>query len=610
MPLAVVIGLRMEYGHRSGYWSNETVFHDRLGTVDSSQSQVEYMQATVAESWEVPQPANIRWFVHVLPSLTDFAFLLPSFLLFFILPGAKVLLSDCDTGWQIRTGDWILQHRAVPVTDLFSFTKAHEAWFAWEWGADVGLALVHRAGGLGGVALAAILLLGLISAVLFRLIRRVSSNDFLAFGFVLVAICGSIMHWLARPHLFTWLFALVFSHVVLTAERGNQKPLVWLPVAMLLWTNLHGGFFIGLLILLASAAGAALKTTLDSGRISREAFSSARPYLLCTLACCAVTFVNPYGWRLHEHVAHYLLDSKLLDNIQEYQAYNFRQPGAIFFECMLLFGVGALIWCLRRAYYSAALTILLWTHLALTSARNVPIFLLLTAPWMAAMCEEGLERARSIPWLKRRNTSVLGDIAREFQPLERIERWHLVSGVAVVFIALAFASGRPGFESRFNPKVFPVQAIPALQSAHVSRLFTSDQWADYLLYQFFPSVRVFMDDRSDFYGYDFVTKYQHIMNAQHDWQHELKQFAIDAVLVEPDAAIASVLKQSTNWKILADGGTFILFQKRVPTQERQRVTNEGSRVPQVSPEGVLTQAATVPHTTLVPLPNPNERRSL
>ncbi len=57
-----------------------------------------------------------------------------------------------------------------------------------------------------------------------------------------------------------------------------------------------------------------------------------------------------------------------------------------------------------------------------------------------------------------------------------------------------------------------------------------------------------MDGRTDFYGDEFVDRYQHVMSAQYDWESDLKLFAIDAVMVKPDAPIAAVLKQSRKWR--------------------------------------------------------------
>src|ERR1039457_1124955 len=75
--------------------------------------------------------------VKLLPSLADFAFLMPIVFLFVRMEGVKTLLSDCDTGWHIRTGEWIVANHGVPARDIFSFSRAGDPWYAWEWLSDV-----------------------------------------------------------------------------------------------------------------------------------------------------------------------------------------------------------------------------------------------------------------------------------------------------------------------------------------------------------------------------------------------------------------------------------------------------------------------------------------
>ena len=58
-----------------------------------------------------------------LPSLTDIAFLMPIMFLFIKLDGARSLLGDGDTGWHVRTGEWILAHHQVPHVDMFSYSR-------------------------------------------------------------------------------------------------------------------------------------------------------------------------------------------------------------------------------------------------------------------------------------------------------------------------------------------------------------------------------------------------------------------------------------------------------------------------------------------------------
>jgi hypothetical protein len=515
--------------------------------------------AAAAQTWEQNYTGSNRWCLRLLPSLTDFAFFLPLFLLFAMLSGASRLLSDGDTGWHIRTGEWILQHNAVPKEDLFSFTKPHQAWFAWEWGWDVIFATVHGVWGLAGVAFVNVLLLGVISALLFRLIRRCCDNDILSLAFTLVAVCCSMIHWLARPHLVSWLFVLIFSHAIVSAEVGKYKALCWLPALMLLWVNLHGGFFVGIVLLLTSALGEAAGAALRSENGWRLAYTRSRPYLVAALACLAVTFVNPYTWHLHEHVFAYLGNSKLLDNVQEFQSANFHNPASIFFESMLLLGAGAALWCLRRGKIAAGLSVLLWLHLSLVSQRNIPLYVLIAAPWIACLSLDALRQLRTIPSLARLDAAV-SEICTELRPLERIERYHPASILAIFFVACSFAANRPGFEAKFNPKAFPVQAIPVIEAAKFSHLFTSDQWGDYLIYRFYPHQRVFMDGRSDFYGAEFLNNYQHVMSAQYDWEAYLNRFAIDGVMVKPNTPIAAVLKESRQWKMLFDDGSVIVFR--------------------------------------------------
>src|SRR5262249_57559185 len=75
------------------------------------------------------------------------AFCLTFALVMFLPP----ILNDGDTLWQIRTGEWILDHRAIPAVDPFSFTAGDRRWFAHEWLAETLLAFAWRAAGMSGV---------------------------------------------------------------------------------------------------------------------------------------------------------------------------------------------------------------------------------------------------------------------------------------------------------------------------------------------------------------------------------------------------------------------------------------------------------------------------
>src|SRR5256885_5265788 len=183
--------------------------------------------------------------VKFLPSLTDFAFLMPMAFLFGRMDGVKTLLSDCDTGWHIRTGEWILANHRAPAHDIFSFSKPGDPWFAWEWLTDVLFAGLNALGGLQAVVIFAIFMLSATFTGLYFLVRR-KSNPVVAIVVTMVAAAASSIHWLARPHLFTPLFLVLFYAALGQGREGRTRfagvpILAALPVITILWTHLHGG---------------------------------------------------------------------------------------------------------------------------------------------------------------------------------------------------------------------------------------------------------------------------------------------------------------------------------------------------------------------------------
>ena len=283
-----------------------------------------------------------------------------------------------------------------------------------------------------------------------------------------------------------------------------------------------------------------------------------RPYVLSAAACLGVTFVNPYTWHLHQHVIHYLRDSRQIDMMQEFQSVSFHHGPAVFFEIMLLTGAACVLWCAQRQKWDGTLTLLLFAHLSLFAARNIPLYLFLSAPWIACLSVDAWKHVSLWPLLKSLAEN-LREIAREFQPLERIERLHVTSLLGVLFILLSLASGQPGFQAQFDPKKFPASAIPVIEQQSAQHIFTTDQWGAYLIYRLFPKTKVFVDDRSDFYGADFFDRCAHIVNARWDWESNLKRFSVDMVLVKPNTALSTVLKTSPQWRTLLDDGSVVVF---------------------------------------------------
>jgi len=506
------------------------------------------------------------WLLRLFPSLTDMAFLLPLWLLFSGLKSTNMLLGDGDTGWHIRTGDWILQHGQVPHQDIFSFTKAGQPWFAWEWGWDVLASLVHSQWGLPGIVLVNAVIVGLMSAFLFRLVRRHTQNQVLALGISMLATAASSIHWLARPHLLAWLFVLVFLDVIDRYERTQRNHLWVLPPLMLLWTNLHGSFFIGIIFLLTYTVVEGTQYFLAAGENDPR---KPLNYFLCATACGVVTFANPYGWHLHQHVISYLLDSKQLDSVNEFSSVNFHDPSMRFYELFIFLGLCAAFHAFKRGRWAQGAMVVLWTHLSLCIARNIPIYLFISAPIIASAIDDVLANASRNPEVKwvRTSTDWLRNFGSEFSSFEMTARIPLISavGVCIAAVLAGVVPSHSALAADFDPKIFPVKAISTIEKYSDARIFTHDQWGDYLIYKLYPRYRVFVDGRSDFYGMAFASGWVNTIHGRYGWQADLSKYSINTVLARTEDPIASILKLAPMWIPVFDDGTAIVFRRKAPT---------------------------------------------
>ena len=515
------------------------------------------------------QAQKSQFAVKLLPSLADLAFLMPILFLFGRMDGVKTLLSDCDTGWHIRTGEWIVAHHWVPVRDIFSFSRAGRPWYAWEWLSEVLFAWLNSRGGLAAVVLFSIVLIAATFMLLFRLTRR-KSNAIVALVVTMVAAAASSVHWLARPHLFTLLFVVLFYGALERVRDGRTRLagvpyLVLLPAATIVWTNLHGGFFVGILTIAAYGGGELLQAAFAADREERRlAGRRAGRYLLCASACLAASLVNPYFYRLHVHVWQYVSDPYQSQHIMEFLTLSFHHPAAIFFEGMLMMSAAAGFWYVSRGRFIEPLLLIMWGHAALLAARNIPIFMIAAAPLVARAMEEWLAllpELRVAEWV-RSGVRRFNLLAADTNDTDNIARWHLasVAGAAVV-AALLYAPSPPKlFRAEFDPKSYPAAAVERLRHDPSARIFTHDQWGDYLIYRLYPGTKVFVDGRSDFYGDDFEEKCISVLSVKYDWEKTLDGFGVDTILLPPSAPLTGALKESSRWRVVYDDGVALVFR--------------------------------------------------
>ncbi len=511
--------------------------------------------------------ANRAWLRAVLPSVADIIFVALLGALVFT-PLSVRLLGDGGIGWHIRTGQQILATHEVPRVDPFS-SQVRLQWFAWEWLYDVAVGKLDAWCGLNGVVWFTAVVIAAVFACTFRLLLRSGANLPLALVLVLLAISASMIHFLARPHVVSWLFTLAWFAILngyeKTSEHRRVSRSIWaLPALMIIWVNVHGGVLFGLALLAIFWLGAVWDRLRARGDRIEESFARiaagwrARDLFVVGLLSGLASFVNPYGWKLDAHVYAYLTDRFLMDHIDEFQSPNFHLIAQKCFLVLLLIAFAAVAAHGRALRMSQVLTLLLAVYAGLYASRNIPIasilLVLLIGPVISSTSKwRGDARSESLGFLGRMAT------------MESQARGHLWPIMAIMAtFAVAFHGGRVGsnqiMDAHFDSKRMPVAAVDFLEQHQLANsVLSTDFWGGHLIYRHIPVV---VDDRHDMYGEAFFKSYLKMIRVEDGWREFLETHPAQCVLLPKDTALANALALSYRWKSIYSDDVAIVFVRR------------------------------------------------
>jgi len=451
----------------------------------------------------------------------------------FLVAGNRLLI-DPDTMWQITVGQWISDHRAVPDTDVYSFTMRGQPWTSTQWLAQVLYAKAYAISGWSGpVVLAATAIAATFGLFARFLSRRLSESTTLVF--IAAALALTVPHLLARPHVLALPVMVAWVGGLIAAADRRGAPSFWLLPLMALWANLHGGFVFGLVLI----APIALDAVLNADVKLRKALAlrwTAFAVAALVLSCC-----TPYGWNSLLASQKILALGAALPLIMEWKPTEFGSVGA--FEICLLLGIGL---ALFRGVKLPPLRIVLLLgllHMALAQGRAVEILALLAPLMLAAPL------ARQIGGNEVSTSSAAAPM-----------RCVLFASVAVALVAGTFAYASV---HRFEPHTrgSPVAAVVELKKLNLARVFNDYDFGGYLIAN---GVATFIDGRTELFGEKFFVDHNAasgLMEPENLFRL-LDEYGIEATLMRTQSAATKLLDHIDGWqKIYADDIATIHLRK-------------------------------------------------
>ena len=499
-------------------------------------------------------PFSIRGMELFIPSLANLIFLV----LFLSLSLSKIgfLLSDADTGWHIRAGEFIWATSSVPKHDLFSFITPSPYWINHQWLSEVIMALVYQSLGLTGVVIFFALLISLSYSILFKLMQKEQGNIFIAVFIMLFTIASSIFHWLARPHIFSLLFFVIGYYILDDFQYRHINHLYFFAPIFFFWVNLHGGFISGFILISIYLIGNLIKSTILKDEIKGVYKQKARFLTITIAACLLVSLINPYGLNTLLYPFKLISQKIIMNNIAEFQSPNFHHllllPSMYFLLLMIL-----LIGILKKSLeVIEILLIIVFANMALFSQRFMPLFCVVAAPILVRNAQWifNQKKSRFVDLLQRKSNDIcLIDISAKGCV------W-LVAGILIV--TMAVATNR--IEHRFDESRKPVEAVRFLKKFPMKgNMFNDDEFGDYIIYSAYPQYKVFIDSRVDMYGIDQFKDYLTMVYFKPGWENLVEKYNINWFILNSDSILSRYLMERKDWRLIYSDKVANIFIKNI-----------------------------------------------
>lgn len=445
--------------------------------------------------------------------------------------------SSNDFWIQAAVGDYIWQNFALPETALYPFTVASDYPFlVHEWFASVIISLIANWSGDSGIGYA-LAKLGIASALfsfVFLLLRLRGGNLRLALllSSVISVFLSFRLTLRAENLAFIYFAAFLFLfHKFIV--RQNIWKIVALFLLTLLWANTHGSFVLALVYV----AVYLFSMLLDKFRFGTR--NSLKPIVFLFLALFIACLINPYGYEIFQSAAHISSSAYMKTFIAEWQppfssAFS-KTPSFYFYVCYLVISLIFVLKNVRKISNFDRLVYLSFAMLSLLALRHVVYFYLATIPIIITIT------ATYSPVVVKKVTAALAAL--------------LVVNFAFVVTVGNYIQVKVGTGFQAPLDLTTIQWLRTQN--YTGPVFNSYMLGDQLVYNFFPSMRIVIDSRTDLYGEDYIKRYQQTIYQDDEFLQFLAGNQIKMIVVTNEdfsnyfqrSPKRLELMQSAGWKI-------------------------------------------------------------
>jgi len=465
--------------------------------------------------------------------------------------GARMMNMDGDLGRHLVVGGYIVDHHMIPTRDVFSSTMLGQPLSPHEWLAEVLFTLAYRLLGFSGVILLTASILAFSWYLLSSEVLKRNNKPWITIPLIILGIAASSIHWLTRPHIFTFLLLIIFI-IIYESDRPFWFKTGTLALLMLIWVNCHGAFITAYLYLLIN-----LGTRIITAIFKKQYFlKNLKDGLFLPILFC-VSLINPVGIHIYQTIFTFLNSRFLVAHTAEYIAPNLLSAPYFAFLIFLVTGIVSCLLGRKKARFSEIAQFIGWSIMGITSARNIPLAIIIGIPILSAWSGDGVHKSSGI--------QELNEFPKKITKKEDITIIGIQAFFIIVLIGYYTIFPGAGKQYRFSEALFPVKAVDYL-TAHPlhGNSYNYFQWGGYLLFRLWPDHNVFIDGQTDFYGEALTREYADVITAKNNYQSILDKYGVKWLIIPKNETLAKQLNTSSEyWGIYYQDDLTVIYIRKV-----------------------------------------------
>ncbi len=467
-------------------------------------------------------------------------------------PARFASIIDPDVWWHIRTGEWIVQHHQLPVTDPFSATGAGKAWVAYSWPFELLIYGISKNWDLLGLVAYSIFGYLAITAALFHLLRGIVPHFWKSAALTFIGTLILPRFVSPRPGILTTLFFIVVLDILLRAKRSGDVRKLWLlPVMIWIWANVHVQFIYGLFVIGVFCIEPILNRVfrVSQGDSSERQLPNLQLWLVLAVST-ALSFANPYGIGVYRVIADYVRQPKLYMMVNETNAMAF-----------------------NRSEHFVVLFLAIGAAIALGHSQRLrPVWMLLLL-WSAMSAF----RAERDIWVVTVIALII--LAQHFHSTTDVDStissrvW--LAATACLLLALLWSfkvSPTNKFLIARVAREYPVGAVAYIREHHLQGpMFNNFDWGGFLIYSL-PEIPVAIDGRTNVHGQDEVGRSLSTWNLSSDWHSDPLLAHANIVVGSPRFPLVQALATDQDFKRVFDDEFSVVFQRVLPAATPKEIS--------------------------------------